>query len=224
MASSSTTTNPLLAHPVTEKLNKLNHALWHAQVRAAIRGARLLGFLTAETKAPPANLTQKGADGKDTEIPEYEDWEASGQQPLSYLLSSLSKEILIQVSSAKTAAEAWNEIQGMFASQTRARNVNVRLALGNTRKGESSISEYIGKMKALGEQMAAAGRPLEEEELVQYILTGLDEEYTPFVSAVCARTDPISISKLFAQLLNFETYIGLFSNDHQRSVNTAGRG
>jgi hypothetical protein len=168
MASSSTTTNPLLAHPVTKKLTKLNHALWHAQVEATIHGAHLLGFLTRETKAPSANLTQKGADGKDTEIlnPEYEDWEASDQHVLSYLLSSLSKEILIQVSFAKTAAEAWNEIQGIFASQTRARTINVRLALGNTRKGESSISEYIGKMKALGEQMAAAGRPLEEEELV----------------------------------------------------------
>jgi hypothetical protein len=66
MVSSSTTTNPLLAHPVTEKLTKLNHALWHAQVEAAIHGARLLGFLTGETKAPSANLTQKGVDGKDT--------------------------------------------------------------------------------------------------------------------------------------------------------------
>jgi hypothetical protein len=61
----------------------------------------------------------------------------------------------------------------MFASQTRAQTVNVQLALGNTCKGDSSISEYIGKMKSLGDQMEAAGRPLEDEELIQYISPAL---------------------------------------------------
>jgi hypothetical protein len=119
---SSTSTNPLLAQPVTKKLTKLNHALWHAQVRAAIHGARLLGFLTGDSKAPPSKIMQKDTNGNEVEVLnlEYEDWKATDQQVLSYLLSSLSKEILTQVSYATTVAEAWKEIQGMFASQTRA--------------------------------------------------------------------------------------------------------
>jgi hypothetical protein len=121
-SSSSILTNPLLAQPVTEKLTKINHALWHAQVRAVICGARLLGFITGDSKAPPSKIMQKDTIGKKVEVLnlEYEDWEATNQQVLSYLLSSLSKDILTQVSSATTAAEAWKEIQGMFASQTRA--------------------------------------------------------------------------------------------------------
>jgi hypothetical protein len=121
-SSSSILTNPLLAQPVTEKLTKLNHALWHAQVRAVICGTRLLGFITGDSKAPPSKIMQKDTIGKKVEVLnlEYEDWEATNQQVLSYLLSSLSKDILTQVSSATTAAEAWKEIQGMFASQTRA--------------------------------------------------------------------------------------------------------
>jgi hypothetical protein len=75
----------------------------------------------------------------------------------------------------------------MFASQTRAHTFNVQLALGNTRKGDCYVSEYIEKMKALGDQMAAVGHPLEDEELAQYILTGLDEEYTLLIAALCAR-------------------------------------
>jgi hypothetical protein len=95
-SSSSTSTNPLLAQPVIEKLTKLNHALWHAQVRAAICGARLLGFFTSDSKVPPSKIMQKDTNGKEVEVlnPEYEDWEATNQQVLSYLLSSLSKEIL----------------------------------------------------------------------------------------------------------------------------------
>jgi hypothetical protein len=42
--------------------------------------------------------------------------------------------------------------------------VNTRLALGTTRKGNLPITEYFSKMKALGDEMAAAGRTLEDEE------------------------------------------------------------
>jgi hypothetical protein len=88
--------------------------------------------------------------------------------------------------------------------------VNTRIALATTRKGTSTVIEYFGKMKALGDEMAASGRPLDEEELIEYIITGLDDEYTPLVSALCTRKEPISVSELYSQMLNFETRIGLF--------------
>jgi hypothetical protein len=89
-------------------------------------------------------------------------------------------------------------IQGMYASQTRSRSVNTHIALAMTRKGTSTVIEYFGKMKALGDEMAASGRPLDEEELVEYIITGLDDEYTPLVSALCARKEPISVNELYS--------------------------
>jgi hypothetical protein len=46
---------------------------------------------------------------------------------------------------------------------------------------------------------------LEDEELVEYILTSIGPEYDPIVSAVIARTTPVSISELYSQLLAFET-------------------
>ena len=226
-SSSSSTANPLLGQPVTEKLTKSNHALWHAQVRAAIRGARLMGYLTGVTKMPPETITRKDAAGKEEEVPNpaLEDWEATDQQVLSNLLSSVSKEILTQVATCKTAAEAWKTIEAMFASRTRARTVNTRIALSNTKKGNSSAAEYFGKMKALGDEMAAAGRPLEDEELVEYILTGLGEDFQSLVAALCARVEPISIGELYSQLLSFESRMDLvFSDNYQGSANSASRG
>jgi hypothetical protein len=61
--------------------------------------------------------------------------------------------------------------------------VNVRLALATTQKGAMSITEFITKMSALGDEMATAGKPLDDEEMVSYILTGLDIEYNLVVSA-----------------------------------------
>jgi hypothetical protein len=101
--------------------------------------------------------------------------------------------------------------------------VNTRIDLATTRKGTSTVIEYFGKMKALGDEMAASGRPL-DEELIEYNFTGLDDEYTPLVSALCARKEPISVSELYSQMLNFEIRIGLFQEgNHYRSVNAANR-
>ena len=67
-SSQSNTMNPLLGQPVSEKLTRSNHALWKAQVRATIRGARLQGYLTGATKEPPKEVIVKATDGKETKI------------------------------------------------------------------------------------------------------------------------------------------------------------
>lgn len=203
----------MITHPVSEKLAKANHATWKAQVVATMRGARLEGYLTGKAAMPAAEIEGKDGD-KVIKIPNpaYEDWVAADQQVLSFLLASVSKEVLIQISSKKTAAEAWRAIETMFSSQTRARAVNTRLALSTTRKESSSVAEYVGKMKSLGDEMAAAGRPLEDDELVEYILTGLDEDYDSVVSSALGRAEPISVSELYSQMLAFETRMNLRNN------------
>jgi hypothetical protein len=191
-----------------------------------------MGHLTGESKSPPSHrVGANGAQVKDdsgkvlmTPNPEFEDWEAIDQQVPSYLLESLSKEILIHVSTCDTAATAWAAIQGIFASRTRARTVNTRLALGTTRKGNLSAMDYFNKMKALGDEMAAAGRPLHDEELIEYIITGLDEEFTTLISAIWARAEPISLSEFYSQLLSFETHVGLLQDGQSRSINASTRG
>jgi hypothetical protein len=62
MASSSSAS---LLQPVSKKLSKNNHSLWKAQVCATVRGARLQGFLSSKSKAPPTKIVVTGADGKE---------------------------------------------------------------------------------------------------------------------------------------------------------------
>ncbi|XP_066354870.1 uncharacterized protein [Miscanthus floridulus] len=116
-----------------------------------------------------------------------------------------------------TAAKAWAAIEGMFASQSRARLICTRMALATASKGTSSISEYFTKMKGLADDMVSAGQRLEDEELVSYILTGLDLEFNLVVFAVAARVEPISIGDLYTQLVSFkqrmELHVG--GSDHQ---------
>jgi hypothetical protein len=119
------------------------------------------------------------------------------------------------------AAEAWTVIETMFMSKTHTRAVNTRLVLVTTQKGSSTVTEYVAKMRTLGDEMAAAGRPLEDEELVEYILTGLDDEYDSVVSSIPARSKPVSVSELYSQLLAFETRLDLRSNHNNSSGSSA---
>jgi hypothetical protein len=54
-------------------------------------------------------------------------------------------------------------------------------------------------MKGLANKIASARRKLEDEELVFYILTGLDLDFDPMVSAVTARVEPITVAELYTQ-------------------------
>jgi hypothetical protein len=43
------------------------------------------------------------------------------------------------------------------------------------------MADYFNKMKSLADEMAAGGKPLDDEEVVSHILTGLDADYNPVV-------------------------------------------
>jgi hypothetical protein len=93
----------------------------------------------------------------------------------------------------------------MYATRTRARSVNTRIALATTRKGASTMTEFYSKMKSYTDEMAASGQTLSDEEFVAYVLTGLDEEvYNSFVSSIVTQVEPISPTELYSQMLPFE--------------------
>lgn len=130
----------------------------------------------------------------------------------------------MQVATCDTAAEAWRQIEAMYSTHTRARSISTRFALSNTKNGNLTVPEYFAKMKALGDEMATAGgRPLDDEEMIQYIITGLGEGYSEVVSAVCARVEPISVGELYSQVLNFEARQALYRGVQEGTVNLANR-
>jgi hypothetical protein len=71
--------------PVTEKLKRGNHAMWHAQVSATIKGAQLAGFIKPGA-APPAQFVEanpadisEGKKAHPVPNPEHDKWVAKDQ-------------------------------------------------------------------------------------------------------------------------------------------------
>jgi hypothetical protein len=90
-------------------------------------------------------------------------------------------------------------------------------------KGTTSVAEYLTKMQSLGNDMATAGRSLNDENLVQYILGGLDEDYNLVVNFVLARPQPISVSKFASHMLAFESSVDLCVGGYGSSANFTRR-
>jgi hypothetical protein len=63
----------------------------------------------------------------------------------------------------------------MFASQSRTRIIHLRSMLLGTHKGDStSCAAYYAKMKGFTDEIATVGKHLDDEEVITYILVGLD--------------------------------------------------
>ena len=91
------------------------------------------------------------------------------------------------------------------------------MALVAAQKGSFSISEYFTKMKTLADDMASAGKRLDDEEIASYILAGLDVEYNPVVSAVGrGRSQSLLVSCLhsFHPLNNAVLFSPVMAQDH----------
>jgi hypothetical protein len=131
------------------------------------------------------------------------------------------------VASYKTAAAVatWKAIESAFGSEIHVRTVNTHIALATTQKGNLSIIGYVNKMSVLGEEMDATGKPLDEEEMIYYILAGLDLEYNSVVLAIVTRIEPISVHESYGQLLSIELQqVLLQGSSKTSSANAAMRG
>lgn len=193
-----------------------------------IKAAQYEGYLDGTEPAPPKLVELIKEDKtKHTAInPDYERWLKEDQQLLAHINNSLSREVLGQVAMMTTSADVWTALSNMYAAQSQARVTNLRMQLVNCKKGGQTAAAYFGKMKTLGDELAAAGRPVPDEELVTFILAGLDFDYNPLVSSVVGRTNPISLSELYAQILAYDMRLQMLQDNagHSSSVNAASRG
>jgi hypothetical protein len=70
--------------------------------------------------------------------------------------------------------------------------------LCTTKKDNLSITEYVSKMRSLGDELASASKPINDN-----ILTSLGYEYNSIASTLVTK-DVLIIGKVCLQLLNFE--------------------
>jgi hypothetical protein len=120
------------------------------------------------------------------------------------LISSLSENILAHIVKCSTSSEVWLTLERMFTSQSRASTMQIHYQLATLKKGDSSIADYFHRFTGLADTFAAIDHPLNDFELVSFLLASLGSEFDSFVTLVNTRVDPLSLEDLYGHLLAHE--------------------
>jgi hypothetical protein len=189
---------------LTIKLTHANFLLWQAQILSYLHSQHLIGYVTGAIQCPSSTLPAAERGGTPLPNPAYAKWFEQDQAILSAILASLSPEVLSQCLFLTTSKAVWDKLDGLYAAQSRACAMQLRMQLTTLKKNDLSATDYFSRVKELTDNLAAAGEPLRDDEIIAYVLTGLPEEYDSLVTSITTRAEPMSLSAVYTNLLSFE--------------------
>ncbi|KAK1607720.1 hypothetical protein QYE76_031393 [Lolium multiflorum] len=226
-SSSVSTLAAALGSPPSQHLTRNNFLLWQALIVPAFRGANVMGLLDGSDGAPAKTIEVDDTDGKKVQVdnPAYLTWIARDQHVLRFLLNSLSPEILSHVLGMDTTAMAWSAINAMFKTASRTKAQHLREKLNDTKKLTMTADQYYTKMKGFASELSALGKPVGDDELLGYLLHGLDKvEYNSLITSVHGNSST-TIDDFYEQLSGYDMRNGVEENGmFVSSANLARRG
>ncbi|XP_020415549.1 uncharacterized protein LOC109948055 [Prunus persica] len=163
---------------VNIKLDRTNYPLWLAQILPILRSRDLMGYVDGTIVCPSQQLS-----GSTTTNPTYTTWVQYDQMILSWINGSLTPSVLSVVASKRTSRATWEALEQHYASMSQNRILFLWNELIQTKKGDMLIADYLDKMNAISDNLALAGKPVCDDELVQIILNNLGPAYEMTVNA-----------------------------------------
>ncbi|GMY39521.1 Retrovirus-related Pol polyprotein from transposon RE1, partial [Fagus crenata] len=200
------------------KLSPSNYLSWRAQFHTLLVGYDLLGYLDGSLACPLRSVVTNGIS---TVNPAYTFWLRQDQLLLHAIIASVSESITPFVASSQTSREAWDRLSTLYASRSRTRIMHLKDKLALITRGTKSISEYLQTIKSAADELALAGVPQSNDDLLLYSLRGLGSEYKEIVAAIRARDTPISFEELHDKLLEQEVYLKREASQSEPSHITA---
>ena len=111
--------------------------------------------------------------------------------------------MLGHVVNCRSSAELWPLLEQLFFTRLKVRILQLQLMLQTTKKGSTSIEEFILKMKTNSNALIAAGQQISDDELILYIPGGLGPKFDSVVVNVTSR-DSITLQEVQFMLQTHE--------------------
>lgn len=143
----------------------------------------------------------------------YSAWEQQDQLLLCWLQSTLSSPILTKMIGCVHSWQLWDKLHTYFRSQTKAKGIQLRIELRNTKKGTRSISEYLYGIKAIIDSLYSIGDAVSPHEQLGVILHGLPREYESITTLIGSRFEPYQIDEVEALLLAHEVRLEQYKEE-----------
>jgi hypothetical protein len=65
-------------------------------------------------------------------------------------------------------------------------------------------AQYMQQMKALGDVIVATGSPLSNDEIIDYIITGLGKEFNAITATLTLGNKSVPYDEFYSHILSFE--------------------
>ena len=151
---------PSTLAPVQIKLDRSNYIFWKSQILPAARAHDLETFLLGTKSKPSEAITDLANPTISLINSDYTSWSKIDYFVMSWLLSSISEQMLRHVVHSHSLAEVWAILEKLFFTKSKAQALQLRLALQTTKKGGVTSEGYILKMKAMANSLMAAGQQI----------------------------------------------------------------
>ncbi|XP_075103806.1 uncharacterized protein LOC142178366 [Nicotiana tabacum] len=212
-------THPLFMHPLDTPSSVLipiqlkgseNYGLWWRSMKIALQAKRKLGFVDGKhTKASfPAAL--------------HEDWETCNAIVLSWIMNTVSPDLLSRIVYASNARAVWEDLRERFDKLNRMRIYQLHREIATISQGTDSISTYFTKLKELWGKFDAIVPPpssvkdyvelLNQQRLLQF-LGGLNDSYNQARRQILMKSTESSLNQAYAMVIEDETQKGSSRRD-----------
>jgi len=193
-ASSSISSSLHFSLKISEKLDENNFHLWRQQIEPYINAHNLTNLVVCPSISMEFLTDPDRRFG--TVNPEYESWCLRDQMLLSWLQSTLSKEILARVLCARFSYELWDKLFAYFQKQTRAKARHLRVEFRSCSLDNSTIKEYLLRIRTIADSLASIRDHVPTNQHVDVILEGLPSDYALVVSVVESHFDLMDIDEV----------------------------
>ncbi|KAK1424394.1 hypothetical protein QVD17_19723 [Tagetes erecta] len=209
MAASSSQTETTLPmatvlHMITIKLSSSNYLLWQNQMVPLLSYQQLLDHVDGSSKPPSGTIL---VNNEASPNPELTNWLSADKRAIILLHASLSKEATAEVLGLSTAREIWQTLEAAYHNSSVERMQNLRDHLRHLSKGSASIADFSRKFKAVCDQLAAIGHPVDDSDKVHWFLCGLGPSYETFSTAIRATKPGPVFHDLVSQAESHELFL-----------------
>jgi hypothetical protein len=212
VASSSQDASSVFALPnfptsFSTKLDESNYIGCLNVIVPMLKSHDMMGIVDGSNPCPPKLIIDE--QGKSGPNLDYSLWVRKDQFLLGWLNLTLSESILTTMFGLNSSNQVWNTLKTRFASESRSRVSQLKSQLQSLNQGSKSCAEYLGTAKKWADQLAAIGKPTEDEDLISFILSVLNPSYNSFVTSytLTTRNNPLSFTDFQDELLNFEVML-----------------
>jgi hypothetical protein len=152
-----------------------------------------MGIVDGSEPCPPKFIPGLTADSPAQLNPAFTAWEKKDQYLLSWFIATLSEKVLSTVYGLDTSRQVWCALANRYAAPSKTRIQELRRQLQRLRQGDKSCSEYMHAAKTLADHLAMVGKPVNDEDLISYIIGGLNPRYNAFITSFTLMTKDESI-------------------------------